>query len=132
MTYELVKSLKDAGFPQIKYDQWGRNNCFSHYLGDNTEIHGTDWNEWGGLTESDILIPTLSELIEACGDGIFNLLRQSEWHARTTDKWQAALARPDLVRGLTVSELSRVQTMAYGKTSEEAVAKLWLALNKKP
>ena len=65
MDYNLAKQLKDAGLPQgerspycLKCKVWKTYSCFK-------EGHKTDF----------IRIPTLSELIEACGDGFRGLKR---------------------------------------------------------
>jgi hypothetical protein len=59
-----------------------------------------------------VYVPTLSELIEACGDGFYSLERI---HPNGT--WKA------LAQWIAKSFTS--------DTPDEAVAKLWLALNKK-
>lgn len=87
MNYELAKQLKEEGFPFDK-----------------------DVIEW-----EPGYIPTLSELIEACGDGFHGLwVIQDEWEAFS-----------ELDNGYIVGKNGE------GKTPEEAVAKLWLALNRK-
>lgn len=59
--------------------------------------------------------PSLSELIEACNEyGWFRSLT----HDKGSDVWNAEYA-------------SMVVKNAFGKTPEEAVARLWLKLNKK-
>jgi hypothetical protein len=85
MTYELAKQLKDAGFPFIKCEH----------------------------DESSIKIPTLSELIEACGAGFDHLMRVDE----------GFLAFPNDI------DVKNDGEDYLGKTPEEAVAKLWLKLN---
>ena len=90
MTYELLKQLKDAGFPQ--------NN---HYY----------CREDGII--SDVCIPTLSKLIEACGDR-FEYVRRCE--------------DGEFVAG-TYIEAKPLEK--GGSTPEEAVIKLWLEINKK-
>jgi hypothetical protein len=87
MDYELVKQLKDAGFPRVVN---GRG-VFS--------------------PKEDVYYPTLSELIKACDTGFkFELIHvEAGWFART--------------KGVSVSQQP---------TSEEALAKLYLALNQKP
>lgn len=83
MDYNLAKKLKDAGFPDSQY-----------------------------MDLEDILDrPTLSELIEACGDKFGQLD-----HYQNDEKWKAE---------------AKEMYMATGKTAEEAVANLWLVLNKK-
>jgi hypothetical protein len=92
MTYELTKQLKDAEFYPthaacMKCELDAERDEVVHY-------------------------PTLSELIEACGDKFYAL-----WRSR--DEWRA-------------SEKIGVlgdQDHEFGCTPEEAVAKLWLALH---
>lgn len=142
ITYELAKQLKDARFPQIfkggskvihdnqVYIHLGGGHngdeglyaremftcCLDEYnkmdsdLDINTAIKNIyDWDV--------TLIPTLSELIETCGDGFGVLLRttREDWCAgNSADKY---------------GEL--VDPRGFGSSPEEAVARLWLALNKK-
>ena len=87
MNYELQHKLKDAGFPQ----------------GDCDEIEGDVTYE-----------PSLSELIEACGDLSFKL----EWGSNEK-VWYAH------------GSIGRGGEDTKGETPEEAVANLWLELNKK-
>lgn len=89
ISYELAKQLENAGFP-MKHAWWGIENDGSKFL---------------------IGPPSLSELIEACGDK-FGMLEKiydkNQWHCRPcTGKCM------------------------YFSTPEEAVARLWLELNKK-
>ncbi len=63
-------------------------------------------------------IPTLSELIEACEDDNFHLLSGSIVGAYI--EWQAYTGFARMPKHIGV-----------GTSPEEAVAKLWLALNKK-
>lgn len=86
MTYELAKQLKDAGFPQK-----------------------------GMITPEDMAYsPTLSELIEACGEKFEMLSRFNG--CKPEFQWEAT----GLLEGVEM-----------GKSPEEAVAKLWLELTKK-
>lgn len=82
MNYELLKQLKDAGHPFV-FEQ-----------GDG--IH----------------LPTLEELIEACGDKFFALKHHIGWIAVGWDGPHLSIT-------------------GVGKTPEEAVANLYLALNQK-
>lgn len=94
MNYELAKQLKEAGFPQVGYPiKKGEFICV------------TPW------TVNEFYCPTLSELIEACGNKNFRLLADHK------GKWSA------------YSYIDAIG--AEGDTAEEAVALLWLKLNKK-
>jgi len=90
MNYKLAKQLKDAGFPQPE---------------EGILFGGFPWEK------EDSYIPTLSELIDACGDGYFNLEHcQSGWcvsKGLNDDGW-----------------------IGYFKTPKEAVGKLLLELYK--
>ena len=95
MTYELAKQLKDAGFP-----------CSNMWQ----VINGKMWFE-------DCPVPTLSELIEACGDRFEGLSKdRASWNA------YADCHGPYM-------EFDSIHE-ALGFTPEEAVAKLWLELQK--
>lgn len=87
MNYELANELKDAGFPYQ----------LDHY-------------EAG-------IFPSLSELIEGCGDGFFRLEKSAG------NNWTA-------MSGFDASGLIK-EGYANCPTPEVAVAKLWLALQKK-
>jgi len=97
MDYELAKELENAGFPQVL-----RSGRFEP--------------SEDGLTV--VYIPTLSELIEACGEPFALYTHDGLWCAVDADagnvQWEM-----DCVRG------------GEGSTPEEAVARLWLELNKK-
>lgn len=88
MNYELAKKLKEAGF----------------------SFHHPD-SKW-----SEYIFPTLSELIEACGDNFKDLVRVSTF---------------DEIQWGATSWFFQPKIETFGKTSEEAVAKLWLLLKKK-
>lgn len=97
MTYELAKQLKDAGFPIPDCPAWIIN-------GD---------GPMGAVIWKDKYIPTLSELIEACGDEWIKVYNLENNHAH----WVADRVFP--------------HTHGHGSTPEEAVSNLWLALNRK-
>ncbi len=106
MNYELAKQLKDAGFPQSFKNP-------THYIEADSDAKFGDVIEMS--PEKFISIPTLSELIEACKvdlvltkylQGVY--VYSAEWEEEPLE-W----------------------TKFDGKTPEEAVAKLWLELNKK-
>ncbi len=95
MDYALAKQLKDAGFP------WSENDSCGHC---------------GYSNGSNA--PTLSELIEACGDGLTKIARQ-------INGWEVyGVIWGD---GKFITDEPRI---TVGQTLEEAIAKLWLALNK--
>ena len=108
MNYELAKELKEAGFPQ-------RDRHF--YFSEHT-TPPTRWDinviDAGQRVENEIAAPTLEELIEACGDQFRGLQRLEN------GKWYCTANALDWTEnGIEVIE----------STPEEAVAKLWLALN---
>jgi hypothetical protein len=103
MNYELSKQLKEAGFPQYrgfgeKYYSSDKTLMMDVYLG--SEEHLREESK-----KDSYYIPTLSELIEACGEVVLYI----------NNKQTEATAG-----GLEVE----------GLTPQEAVAKLWLKLNK--
>ncbi len=104
MKYELAKELKDNGFI---------------------------WEEMYNFSVSRAeTLPTLSELIEACGDVQFSLMKLK------SDYQSSMATRTDTGREsggyeLSYNEDSEDYDWFWTRTPEEAVAKLWLALNKK-
>ena len=91
MNYELAKRLKDAGFPHLM-----------------REI----------TSQLMIETPTLSELIEACGEKL-DLLERTGMVGQ--EKWRASVDEDREGYGTSI----------YGETPEEAVANLWLSLQAK-
>ena len=104
ITYELAKQLKDAGFPQDNtYDE--RTTFIDEYA----ERFGDELNE----EYNPCKIPTLSELIEACGDNFGALFLSLEW--------RSCGSKDNVIEPFE----------GFGSSPEEAVAKLWLELNNK-
>jgi hypothetical protein len=97
MTYELAKQLKDAGFP-LKTTNFEYKEMVTEAF---------------KINDLWYLFPTLSELIEACGDGYFCLEGRGRWIAECPHSTLRTLIQGE------------------GSTPEEAVANLWLELNKK-
>ncbi len=102
ITYELAKQIKDAGFPMK-----------TRLL--DVAPEGT-YENWSLIEIPDMSnLPTLSELIEACGDGFSGLVlipKKLVIHHRGK-RW-------------------RIQFRSeHYSTPEEAVANLYLELNKK-
>ena len=103
MNYDLGKQLKDAGFPQKE------SNGFPGIL-----------NPDGDKT---VYYPTLSELIEACGEG-FSGLGRNQFRAREERiAWLASQKIDKFGNWLGL--------YGHGHSPEEAVANLWLALQPK-
>ena len=113
MNYKLAKQLKDEGFPQRK--------VLSSYIlppnADEKYRHIMDVSKPQGYENllaagyDIVACPTLSELIESCGDKFFGIFR------RDKKNWIASISDKNETEGL-------------GKSPEVAVAKLWLKLNK--
>lgn len=84
---------------------------FSLPTGSRIEIRGGSPNETSQEDFSTILLPTLSELIETYGEDFQELYKD-----RSDNTWRAKDKNDNQVSGFT---------------PEEAVANLWLELNKK-
>lgn len=110
MKYELAKELKDNGFPQNS--SFSFRDCSKY--GRSIEIQFSD--EATGEYLCDL--PELSELIEACGEEL-------EYLKKHINAWEA--------KGLKTFEdhIPDKHFRTLGETPSEAVAHLWLALNKK-
>jgi hypothetical protein len=125
MTYELAKSLKDVGFPQVLdvgtgfYENDG-NTLF--YIGNcDTSLSDSGCGCCATSYYPDVRVPTLSELIEACGEDFRMLLLHTQYRKSLLEPWEA------------VPNKKRVPSIkgCKGSTPEIAVANLWLALNEK-
>lgn len=103
--YELAQKLKDAGFPQKEFH--------GMYEGHGEPVLVKDMS-----TFVKPYPPTLSELIEACGDIEFILHCYPKNHGGdiTGELW-------------FVIERKNLMDMRRCSTPEEAVANLWLELN---
>lgn len=101
MTYELAKELKEAGFPQKIRLETGNGWFHDDKLG-------------------PIAFPTLSELIEACGEEFSGLTRDASPLTVQLSSWR-----------WMAHHVSDPNIDGTGETAEEAIARLWLALNKK-
>lgn len=127
MNYELAKQLKEAGFPQKDYIRsvCPHNNTYLYSLMDgHTPLHLCE--------EKSVYIPTLEELIEACGDNFSGLNHKDTWNPPLDypEKWRAygwsnPIQKPPANKGMEFS------LSGYGQTPEEAVANLYIELNKK-
>lgn len=118
MDYELAKKLKDAGFSQENLDVvWYKRDggwesvCHDCYY---------EFGPFGKEEDTDTHKPNLEELIDACGDG--NSYFELRTYATTESgrEWEAKCADHKM----------RELRLGLGKTPLEAVANLWLELNK--
>lgn len=116
MDYKLAQQLKDAGFPQ------GDGTYIYGYIGSICRRESKGEQRSGDKSCCDdydcswqaeeVYLPTLSELIEACGDRFDSLEKiENGWYAGT--------------------ETGTNGPHGVGDTPKEAVAKLYIELNKK-
>lgn len=130
MDYELAKELNDAGYPQDpgllralpdkKEYGWficeGRGDAFidKELVSGSGAFRDELWQSYSPFQEA-VYVPTLEELIEACGERYYSMVRvrQNDW------------------RCYIEGERGMPKEGGVGKSAVEAVARLWLALNKK-
>lgn len=120
MNYELCKKLKDVGFPQ----EIGKGEVLM-------DLHMSVDENGNGIPCEQVYIPTLSELIAACGDSF----RKIVFH-------HSCVTRPDYVEKYGENMSWSAHSCAHfvpkrikgkvfrGTTPEKAVANLWLEINK--
>lgn len=101
IAYELAQSLKDAGFPQRK----------------GVPKYATDYIGMFVPSVGDVTIPTLSELIEACGTPL-------------TLTYQDGYKEGPWIAGRGLDEDGKVEDAVRDFTPETAIANLWLELHK--
>ena len=123
MNYELAKQLKEAGFYQAT---WRGQNYFNE---DGLAVISDEFLE-NERMQGKIKIPSLSELIESCGD-------KFEWlgnYGVTKYGHQDDIGKTVWVcgkwSGTFVSVGDDFDEISRGSTPEEAVANLWLKINK--
>ena len=121
MKYELAKKLKDA---------WFRQDCErSYYLnaGENTGrlVDTSFYEDAGGefIANKLVACPTLTELIEACGERFIGLNNKKQDNP-PSEGW-VAIGNP------MPQEIEKWVEKGHGETPEEAVANLWIALQTK-
>lgn len=118
MKYEMYLKLKEAGFPQDIFGM--RRTCPCDYF--TVEEQGS----WICTCkyEEKIARPDLASLIAFCGDNFDSLGLRTGYNHDAYRKWAA--------NGLIERESSGFkQIKVQGDTPEEAVANLWLVINKK-
>lgn len=114
MNYELAKKLKDQGFKQ---EGEGRYLTGYPYPKSPTE-NGEPWmDEYKKYQEAIVYVPTLSELIKACGNDFTGLMHLTDgtWMA-----YGGELMPDDINDSWEYSHSSK------GSSPDEAVAELWL------
>ncbi len=128
ITYELIKQLKDAGFPmptQSSRKIWAVTDKHNPHVEDLIYTAAIPVN----FSPDMLMVPSLDELIDACPkkievkehntSAVFDL-------CCVDDEWIAWYEAPDRII------LSKSETFeGMGSSPEEAVARLWLAINKK-
>lgn len=121
--YNLAKKLKEAGLPQ-EVPAGGQYYQFIAHAGSippQQALHTTFIVDPQPMGEY-VKCPTLEELIEACGDEFQSLLKcgcdDCKWncHGKSFPAW----------------DFDKDESQSFnGQTPEEAVANLYLAINKK-
>jgi len=142
MNYKLAKQLKEAGFPQEyinlpskmpgytqvhSMDVVWEDGLVQRIQFKNGYWEARDGDKWTHIeleNSNACKIPTLSELIEVCGDRMVMLFKE---YKERKIIW---VATDGTVSGDWILDASEYKK-ARGKTPEEAVANLWLELNKK-
>ena len=130
MNYTLAAKLKLSGFPQK-----GLSGGFKLYpeedenapkeISRGTVLKLSDIPMGGVLwVDNSAYAPTLSELIESCGDNI-ETIQKGSWRGK--GKWVAYKNRWDD----SISMPIMIEPVGVGETPEESVARLWLVLNQK-
>lgn len=123
MTYELAKRLKEAGFPQSENNVYGTVGVYNLRAGSNCPKNfSNDCDK--ECQDNHIYFPTLEELIEACGDRLYSIMRSSgtDINGVIQHTWCAEARDP---------ENDQIIDCADYPTITEAVANLWLALKGK-
>lgn len=111
ISYDLAKKLKDAGFPE---NLFRLKSCPCMDM--TVEKDGT-W-ACGHSKDELVSVPTLSELIEACGEDFGSIRKIWDHYTEAFLYWFAECTNE---KGICCE----------GSTPEEAVANLWLALSQK-
>ncbi len=120
INYELAKKLKDNGFIQRK---WRYAFHYIPQVNEQGEQMIIAYELFKGNEDDLVYIPQLVELIEACGDGFDNLTKMSR-------SYKEALFTCNQNDDRANEGLGK-RWYSDGNTPEEAVALLWLQLNKK-
>jgi hypothetical protein len=106
MKFDLAKRLKDAGFPQEAIYGTYFFNGVGYLIFIDKNLEGSTWATY-------VRSPTLSELIQACGD------REIEFRVRNDYS---------CVRTEAISNEDGIPLWFEGSTLDEALVNLWIAL----
>lgn len=132
MNYELALRLKNAGFPQeptfiVNGAEELERICDYYFIirpystpTDIVFLNKKQYSLYPTWGTPVIKAPTLSELIEACGEHFYDLIKSPD----TTQHW-TVMGWKDVVNDGTEKHV------VHGATPEEAVANLWLVLKEK-
>ena len=126
LTYKDCVELKEAGFIQVGEEYIEECDCpFSGNEKPYDVGEGNDWMKIYKIHTEEHLIycPTLSELIDAC-ENITELKKTAPERGSMKARW-IAVGWPYQMDNMT-EELKE-----KGKTPEQAVKNLWIALSKK-
>ncbi len=115
MKYELAKELKDAGFTQVE-------NPFALVYDKDFDLSGEQAHDSELRMRVGAYPPTLSELIEAVEPNFISLAKHAPERGSMKGRYIAS-GWPFLM------DVHTKKQMWIGKTPEEAVSLLWLALN---
>jgi hypothetical protein len=132
ISFELATQLKQSGYPQTAEFAYSRPPPLSNDPGNTVVGTSYEWKRWRvSDLESQrrskewprVAIPTLSELIEACGKTYTDGLGEGELELYWMGNEWVAVFMESIYHESFVSDDGR------GSTPEEAVARLWLALH---
>lgn len=119
MNNKLAKKLKDCGFPQ------GTEPC---------EIcSDKDKNcPIAIYNDEQLKFPTLEELIDECNCQCFNLDKRAKWASGGQWFCEGSILKEGENDNIKVdsTKMPELIKRGFGKTLKEAVANLWLELNK--
>ena len=128
ITFELAKQLKDAGFRQNLHSGYKGDVYYQGLLTPFQAIKDAHYDN-GTLIcylYECVVIPTLSELIKSCGNKFSNI----EAVYGTKETFYIARYDEEIDQCETCHRMGNKLYRGQGGCPEEAVAYLWLELNK--
>lgn len=134
MNYELALKLKEAGFPQRSDFIITQGDNVIHCCYDGVKANCYCPRCTDGMYENEIsdyaVIPTISELIEACGEEFESLTQWDDgWHANSKGILRHDMVDEEFPEPIRCDS-GCCGTHTKGSSPEEAVANLWLELTK--